>query len=267
MVGSCLRLRDLEGLGREIISGKDVTIGEFFNGVYFVLTNLSRELTNKPLEILLENTFTSAAEILAKCIQTRFCGVGLPTTVEDCHGGVINLSNFVAVKTNNRDTSFGVKVNRSVSRLPVLVLLDCLTHLGFDLTHDQDLRVFVVGWGAVPSTPIRYTILGVCAVSVDTLTNWHTISLHLHCEEIVLSTAHNFWSLASWRSETKLIAESPMFAPTITTMAARKIRILEKFDVNFFPVWILLHGIVFQSGVMCFPSFVCFRTCGHCSQE
>ena len=45
---------------------------------------------------------------------------------------------FVAVKTNNRDTSFGIKMHRSVCRLPVLVRLnkDC-THLRFDLTHEK----------------------------------------------------------------------------------------------------------------------------------
>ena len=126
------------------ISGEDVTVAEIFYVEDFTSDGrFCNKLTNKPLIILLENTFASDAKFFAKCIKTRFCGGSLPTAIKDCHGGVINLSNFVAVKTNNRDTSFGVKVNRSVARLPVDVLLNSGTHLGFDLTHDEKEKVLV----------------------------------------------------------------------------------------------------------------------------
>ena len=61
-------------------------------------------------------------------------------TIEQCQIIITNLSNFVAVKTNNRDASFWVKVNRSVARLPIDALLNSDTHFGFDLTHERKER-------------------------------------------------------------------------------------------------------------------------------
>ena len=61
-------------------------------------------------------------------------------TIKDFHVGIRNLCDFVAVKTNNRDASFGVKVNRSVARLPVDALLNSGTHFRFDLTHERKMR-------------------------------------------------------------------------------------------------------------------------------
>ena len=129
------------------ISGEDVTVLEFFSLINILSVDASNELINIPDEIFLEYTFTSAAEIIAQSIQSALGGICLPTAIKDGHGGVINLSNFVAVKANNRDASFSVKVNRSVGRLPVDVLLNSGTHLGFDLTHEKRLggRLLCVG--------------------------------------------------------------------------------------------------------------------------
>ena len=140
-------------LRAENISGKDVTVVELFSHEYIFAVNCTSKLTNIPGEVFLENTFTSDAKFLAKCIKTRFCGGGLPTAIKDCHVGIRNLSDFVAVKTNNRDTSFGVKVNRSVGRLPIDVLLNSGTHLRFDLTHDEKRRELSVSVGrsVIPS--------------------------------------------------------------------------------------------------------------------
>ena len=132
------------------ISGEDVTVVEFFGYEHFFSAILTSELTNIPGEVFLENTFTSDAKFLAKCIEARFCGGGLPTAIKDCHVGIRNLSDFVAVKANNRDASFGIEVNRSVCRLPIDVLLNSGTHLGFDLTHDERREV-IVGGGVVSS--------------------------------------------------------------------------------------------------------------------
>ena len=122
----------LEDLGLESeanISGEAVTVGEFFH--FFVIHDV-------PNMLLLEYTISDTiAEGVDKCIEARFGGVSLPTAIKDGHGSIINLSDFVAVKANNRDTSFGIKVNRSVCRLPVSVRLNSGTHLGFDLTHDE----------------------------------------------------------------------------------------------------------------------------------
>ena len=110
------------------ISGEDVTVGEFFH--FFVIHNV-------PNMLLLEYTISDTiAELIDKSIEARFGGVSLPTAIKDGHGSIINLSNFVAVKANNRDASFGIKVNRSVCRLPVLVVMNGRAHLLFDLTHE-----------------------------------------------------------------------------------------------------------------------------------
>ena len=124
------------------ISGEAVTVGEFF---HFVV------IFNVPHMLLLEYTISDTiAELIDKSIEARFGGVSLPTAIKDGHGSIINLCNFVAVKANNRDASFRIKVNRSVGRLPVDVRLNSGTHLGFDLTHDETRECWW-GWGVIPS--------------------------------------------------------------------------------------------------------------------
>ena len=108
-------------------SGKDVTVGEFFGHIV---------VTNEPLIILLKNTISDAiAESVDDSIETRFCGVGLPTTIKDFKEVITQDGNFVAVKTNDRGVVFFVEVNRSVARLPVLAVSESGVHLLFDLTH------------------------------------------------------------------------------------------------------------------------------------
>ena len=114
-------------------SSEHVTRDEIFSLVYILTVHTSDELANIPEEILLEDAFASNAEFRAECIQARFGGVGLPPTIEDCHGGVINHCNLVAVEIDSGHTVVGN--NRRVTRSPVLVCLDSSVHLGFDLTH------------------------------------------------------------------------------------------------------------------------------------
>jgi len=59
-------------------------------------------------------------------------------TVKKTNESVTNLRNLVTVKTYNRHLIFLVKVNRSVSRCPVLIVLNCGIHLLFDLTHEVE---------------------------------------------------------------------------------------------------------------------------------
>ena len=68
-------------------------------------------------------------------IEARFGGVSLPTTIKEANESITNLSNLVAVKTNDGDVFFLVEVYGSVTRLPVAVVADGSIHLGFDLTH------------------------------------------------------------------------------------------------------------------------------------
>ena len=110
-----------------ITSGKNVTVGEFLGD--FVVTNI-------PNIILLKDTISDCiAEPIDECIETRFGRCCLPTSIKDLKEVITNHSNFVTVKTNNRLTIFLTIVNRSVSRLPIFVVSNCVVHLLFDLTH------------------------------------------------------------------------------------------------------------------------------------
>jgi len=68
-------------------------------------------------------------------IETRFGSVSLPTPVKQADESITYLSNLVAMETNNRHTILFVKVNRSVARLPIQIVLNGVVHLLFDLTH------------------------------------------------------------------------------------------------------------------------------------
>ena len=115
-----------------ITSGKDVTVVEITG--HFVVTNI-------PLKVLLKDTISDCiTEAVDECIQTAFGGSSLPTAIKDLEIIITNLCNFVAVKANNRDTIFFVVVNRSISRLPVFVVSNCVIHLLFDLTHEKKIR-------------------------------------------------------------------------------------------------------------------------------
>ena len=116
-----------------IPSGEHITRDEIISLIYILTVHTSDKLANIPEEILLKDAFTSNAEFLAECIQARLCGVRLPTTIEDCHGGVINHCNFVAVEIHSRDAI--ISDDLSVTRRPILVCLNSGTHLLFDLTH------------------------------------------------------------------------------------------------------------------------------------
>ena len=118
-----------------ITSGKDITVVESFSLVNILSVDCTNKLVYIPLKIFLEYILTINTKILAKCIESRFCGDSLPTSIEDCHVVVTNLSDLVAMKANNRNASFGIKVNSSIARCPVLVRLNSGSHLLFDLTH------------------------------------------------------------------------------------------------------------------------------------
>ena len=118
-----------------ITSGKDITRLESFGNELRLSVNCTYKLSHIPGEIFLKDSLAVNTKFSAKCIKSGFCGVGLITTIKDGHVIVRNFSDLIAVKTNNRDARFGIKVNRSVARLPVLVRLNSGTHLLFDLTH------------------------------------------------------------------------------------------------------------------------------------
>ena len=110
-----------------ITSGKNVTVVEITSHIIVI---------NVPLKILLKYTISnSIAEPFDECVQARFSGVSLPTSVKDLKEVITNHSNFVTVKTNNRFAILLVKVNRSVAIFPINVVRNGVAHLLFDLTH------------------------------------------------------------------------------------------------------------------------------------
>ena len=109
------------------LSGEDVTILEITGHVV---------VTNEPSKVLLMYTIGhTITEAIDERIQTRFGGVGLPSTVKDLKEVITNGSNVVAVKVNLRLTTFFTVGNTGVGILPINVVMNSITHLLFDLTH------------------------------------------------------------------------------------------------------------------------------------
>ena len=73
-------------------------------------------VTNEPLIVLLKNTISDAiAEAVDDSVETRFGGVSLPTAIKYAEEVITNLSNLVAVKTNNRNVLLFVEMNCGVA--------------------------------------------------------------------------------------------------------------------------------------------------------
>ena len=109
------------------LSGEDVTILEFTCDVV---------VTNEPLKFVLVYTIGHAiTEAIDERIQTRFGGVGLPTSIKYLEEVITNSSNVVAVKVNLRLTTFLTVGNTGVGIVPINVVMNSVAHLLFDLTH------------------------------------------------------------------------------------------------------------------------------------
>ena len=97
--------------------------------------------------LLLEDTIgQTIAELIDKNVQTAFGGIRFPTAIKYGQGGVIQLSDLIAVKIHRRGVLFVVlKHYRGVSIAPILVSVESGEHLGFDLTHESEEGLRVVG--------------------------------------------------------------------------------------------------------------------------
>ena len=108
-------------------SSEDVTILEFTGDVV---------VTNEPLKFVLVYTIGHGiTEAIDESIQTRFGGVGLPTSIKYLEELITNGSNVVAVKVNLRLTTFLTVGNTGVGIVPINVVMNSVAHLLFDLTH------------------------------------------------------------------------------------------------------------------------------------
>ncbi len=111
----------------QLLSGEDVTVLEITGHVV---------VTNEPLKLVLMYTIGHPiAEAIDERIQTRFGGVRLPTTVKDLEKLITDSSNVVAMDVHFGLSTFLTVGNTGVGILPIDVVMDSITHLLFDLTH------------------------------------------------------------------------------------------------------------------------------------
>ena len=109
------------------LSGEDVTILEFTCDVV---------VTNEPLKFVLVYTIGHAiTEAIDERIQTRFGGVGLPSTVKDLEELITDSSNVVAMEKHFGLSTFLTVRDTGVGILPINVVMNSVAHLLFDLTH------------------------------------------------------------------------------------------------------------------------------------
>ena len=153
---------------RLITSGKGISRLKIFGLEDIFSIDTSNEFLNIPLEIFLEYTFTIDAEIITQSIQSALGStVCQPRQRWSCR--YRNLSDLIAVKTNNRDTSFRIKWTE--------VLADCQSLLDWTAAHICSiLRMFgeLVKWnGALSPMHLNYTVLGVWG-------EWWTVSWASH---------------------------------------------------------------------------------------
>jgi hypothetical protein len=113
----------------QLLSGKDVTVLEFTGHVV---------VTNEPLKFRLMYTIgRTITEAVDECIQTRFGGVRLPTSIKDLEEVITYSGNVVAVQVYFGLFRFRAVRNTGVAVCPVAVVSNCSVHQGFDLTHEM----------------------------------------------------------------------------------------------------------------------------------
>ena len=135
--------------------------------------------SHKPLTFLLKYTLTATSVCFKNSIEAGFGGNSLPTTIEKFNPGLANASDQVTVQEHI--AAVGIRNDLSVVEFEINTVSDSGVHLAFDLAHLREENGFEV-WRAdrvaVPSTSLRYPILGRCARKVDTAPTG-TISLYL----------------------------------------------------------------------------------------
>lgn len=94
---------------------------------------LPNELVNEPLKVPLEYTLTPNPVDLKNSVQAGFGGIRLPTAIKQSDEIITNLSNLVAVKSNNCHAIF--VSDGSVAAAEVATVGDGIVHQGFNLTH------------------------------------------------------------------------------------------------------------------------------------
>ena len=88
---------------------------------------------NEPLKVPLEYTLTPNPVLLKNSIQAGLGGIRLPTAIKQSDEIITNLSNLVAVKSNNCHAIF--VSDGSIAAAEVATVGDGIVHQGFDLTH------------------------------------------------------------------------------------------------------------------------------------
>ena len=104
--------------------------------------------TEKPIKVLLEDTFSTDSVLPKNSIQAGLGSSRLKPTVKQPNESITNLSNFVAVqehKTHTVDVA-----NFRISRLPINTFGDGSVHLGFDFAHRVGFVWFLLILQATP---------------------------------------------------------------------------------------------------------------------
>ena len=95
-------------------------------------------VSDEPLKLVLIDAISvGTAELIDDSVQTRFGGVGPPTTIKDANEVITHLSDLVTMQVHSRETSV-ISAHASVSVSPVLACLDSGVHQFLNLTHDDD---------------------------------------------------------------------------------------------------------------------------------
>ena len=95
-------------------------------------------VSDEPLKLVLIDAISvGTAELVDDSVETRFGGVGPPTTIKDANEVITHLSDLVTMQVHSRETSV-ISAHASVSVSPVLACLDGGVHQFLNLTHDDD---------------------------------------------------------------------------------------------------------------------------------
>jgi len=100
--------------------------------------NCTTFLLHKPLKVFLEDFLTRQTMHREKCIEAGLCGHRMPSTREELDEVVTNGSDVIAVQIDKRNVAN--RHDLSVARLEIFPIDDGVIHLGFDLTHERNLR-------------------------------------------------------------------------------------------------------------------------------
>jgi len=138
---------------------------------------------NEPMPLLLKHTLTITTMLPKDSIETRFGGIGLPTTIKQSDKSITNLSNTIAVKKYRTDTINSD--NFSVIKFPVTLLGDGSVHQTFDLSHGVNPSVMYIVWHGLGAKSMPCGHLSDCHRITD---NAHVDLFNIQTTQLIVYT-------------------------------------------------------------------------------